>query len=138
MSIADMIFGAAIENETFSCAPTLDTLLSSTATPAKPRIRYGSEEYYRWIGKAKASCVKAAAFIKALVKEKEPEQQNVCPCCHGSGEYVGASYRTRCARCKGKGYMTRADENAYRTWSHARDTGLPWVRGDFGAAFNLA
>lgn len=135
MSIADLIFGAAIENENFVSEPTLEGLLSAPAK-AKPRIRYGSEEYYRWIGKVKDSCVKAAAFIKALVKE--PEQQNTCPCCRGSGEYVGASYRTRCARCKGKGYMAQADENAYRTWSHARDQGLPKTRTDLGAAFNIA
>lgn len=135
MNMADLIFNATIENETFVSEPTLEGLLNA-ATRAKPRIRYGSEEYYRWIGKVKDSCVKAAAFIKALVKE--PEQQTACPCCHGSGEYVGASYRTRCARCKGKGYMTQADENAYRTWSRARDTGLPKVRADMGAAFNLA
>lgn len=135
MSIADLIFGAAIENETFVSEPTLEGLLSAPAK-AKPRIRYGTDAYYQWIGKAKASCVKAAAFIKALVKE--PEQQTACPCCQGSGEYIGAGYRTRCARCKGKGYMTQADENAYRTWSHARDTGLPKVCDDFGAAFNIA
>ena len=134
MSIADLIMGADIDNEAFASGPTVASLFAP-ATP-KQRIRYGSEEYYRWIGKVKDSCVKAAAFIKALVKE--PEQQNACPCCRGSGEYVGASYRTRCARCKGKGYMTQADENAYRTWTHARDQGLPKTRTDLGAAFNLA
>lgn len=135
MSVFDILLDYSIENETFVSEPTLEGLLSAPAK-AKPRIRYGSEEYYRWIGKAKASCVKAAAFIKALVKE--PERQNTCPCCQGSGEYIGAGYRTRCARCKGKGYMTQADENAYRTWSHARDQGLPKTRTDLGAAFNLA
>ena len=135
MNMADMIFGADIDDAPHHQALTLDDLMAAPAKP-KQRIRYGSEEYYRWIGKVKDSCVKAAAFIKALVKE--PEQQTACPCCHGRGEYIGASYRTRCARCKGKGYMTRADENAYRTWSHARDQGLPKVRTDLGAAFNLA
>ena len=135
MNMADMIFGADIDDAPHNRALTLDDLMAAPAKP-KQRIRYGSEEYYRWIGKVKDSCVKAAAFIKALVKE--PEQQTACPCCHGSGEYIGASYRTRCARCKGKGYMTQADENAYRTWSHARDQGLPKVRTDLGAAFNLA
>ena len=135
MNMADMIFGADIDDAPHHQTLTLDDLLGAHAKP-KQRIRYGSEEYYRWIGKVKDSCVKAAAFIKALVKE--PEQQTACPCCHGSGEYIGASYRTRCARCKGKGYMTQADENAYRTWSHARDQRLPKVRTDMGAAFNLA
>lgn len=135
MNMADMIFGADIDDTPHHQTLTLGDLLGAPAKP-KQRIRYGSEDYYRWIGKVKDSCVKAAAFIKALVKE--PEQQTACPCCHGSGEYIGASYRTRCARCKGKGYMTQADENAYRTWSHARDQGLPKVRTDLGAAFNLA
>ena len=135
MNMADMIFGADIDDAPHHQTLTLGDLLAAPAKP-KQRIRYGSEEYYRWIGKAKDSCVKAAAFIKALVKE--PEQQNTCPCCRGSGEYVGASYRTRCARCKGKGYMTQADENAYRTWTHARDQGLPKTRTDLGAAFNIA
>lgn len=135
MNMADMIFGANIDDAPHHQTLTMGDLLGAPAKP-KQRIRYGSEDYYRWIGKVKDSCVKAAAFIKALVKE--PEQQTACPCCRGSGEYVGASYRTRCARCKGKGYMTRADENAYRTWSHARDQGLPKVRADLGAAFNMA
>lgn len=135
MSEFDALLDDSIENEVYAVDPTLADLLTAPATP-KQRIRYGSEEYYRWIGKVKDSCVKAAAFIKALVKE--PEQQNACPCCRGSGEYVGASYRTRCARCKGKGYMTQADENAYRTWTHARDQGLPKTRTDLGAAFNIA
>lgn len=132
MSISSMFDLDLVEDEEFATPTTFSSRLSKP----KPRIRYGSEEYYRWIGRAKDSCVKAAAFIKALVKE--PEHQNTCPCCHGSGEYVGASYRTRCARCKGKGYMTQADENAYRTWAHARAQGLPKVRDDLGAAFNVA
>lgn len=133
MNMADMIFGADIDDAPHHQTLTLGDLLGAPAKP-KQRIRYGSKDYYRWIGKV--SCVKAAAFIKAMVKE--PAKQTACPCCHGSGEYIGASYRTRCARCKGKGYMTQADENAYRTWSHARDQGLPKVRTDLGAAFNLA
>lgn len=135
MAISDLFASLTIEADEYEQELTLADLKAAPATP-KQRIRYGSEEYYRWIGKVKDSCVKAAAFIKALVKE--PGQETACPCCQGSGEYIGAGYRTRCARCKGKGYMTQADENAYRTWSHARDTGLPKVRDDFGAAFNIA
>ena len=101
----------------------------------KKRIRFGTKEYFDWLRPVKKTLMKATAFIKEVMAS---EKKSVCPCCHGSGEYVGASYRTRCARCKGKGYMTQADENAYRTWSHARDQGLPKVRTDLGAAFNLA
>lgn len=135
MSMADMIFGADIDDAPNHQTLTLGDLLGAPAKP-KQRIRYGSEDYYRWIGKVKDSCVKAAAFIKALVKEQE--QQTACPCCHGSGEYIGASYRTRCARCKGKGFLTSQDEKAYATWTSSRDRGLPRVRPDFGAAYNFA
>ena len=135
MNMADMIFGADIDDAPNHQTLTLGDLLGAPAKP-KQRIRYGSEDYYRWIGKVKDSCVKAAAFIKALVKE--PEQQTACPCCGGTGEYVGANYRTRCARCKGKGFLTSQDEKAYATWKSSRDRGLPRVRSDFGAAYNFA
>ena len=101
----------------------------------KKRIRFGSREYFDWLRPVKPTLVKATAFIKELVAS---EKKSDCPCCGGTGEYVGARYRTRCARCKGKGYLTQADENAYRTWAHARAQGLPKVRTDMGAAFNLA
>ena len=134
MNMADMIFGADIDDAPHHQALTLDDLLAAPAKPKK-RIRFGTKEYFDWLRPVKKTLEKATAFIKEVMAD---EKKADCPCCGGTGEYVGANYRTRCARCKGKGYMTQADENAYRTWSHARDQGLPKVRTDLGAAFNLA
>lgn len=132
MNMADMIFGADIDDAPNHQTLTLGDLLRAPAKP-KQRIRYGSKDYYRWIGKV--SCVKAAAFIKKVMAD---EKKADCPCCGGTGEYVGANYRTRCARCKGKGFLTSQDEKAYATWKSSRDRGLPRVRSDFGAAYNFA
>lgn len=140
MSISSLFNFDSIENAEIHSQKTLLDILELEATIVeqpveKKRIRFGSPEYYKWVGKVKSGCVKVASFIKSMLPS---EVQTECPCCKGSGEYVGATYRTRCARCKGKGYMTQADTNAYRTWTHARDTGLPKVREDLGASFNLA
>ena len=101
----------------------------------KKRIRFGSREYFDWLRPVKPTLVKATAFIKELMAS---EKKSDCPCCGGTGEYVGANYRTRCARCKGKGFLTSQDEKAYATWKSSRDRGLPRVRPDFGAAYNIA
>ena len=146
MDFIESLLNAKIENRSYNKPLTLDALLggqpiSAITTegdkpaPEKKRIRFGSREYFDWLRPVKPTLVKATAFIKELMAS---EKKSNCPCCGGTGEYVGASYRTRCARCKGKGYLTQADENAYRTWSHARDQRLPKVRTDMGAAFNLA
>ena len=146
MDFIESLLNAKIENRSYNKPLTLDAHLggqpiSAITTegdkpaPEKKRIRFGTKEYFDWLRPVKKTLEKATAFIKEVMAD---EKKADCPCCHGSGEYIGAGYRTRCARCKGKGYMTQADENAYRTWSHARDTGLPKVRDDFGAAFNIA
>ena len=101
----------------------------------KKRIRFGSREYFNWLRPVKPTLVKATAFIKELMTS---EKKSDCPCCGGTGEYVGANYRTRCARCKGKGFLTSQDEKAYATWASSRDRGLPRTREDFGAAYNFA
>lgn len=101
----------------------------------KKRIRFGTKEYFDWLRPVKKTLVKATAFIKEVMAS---EKKSVCPCCKGSGEYVGVSYTTRCARCKGKGFLTAQDEKAYATWQLSRDRGLPRTREDFGAAYNFA
>ena len=101
----------------------------------KKRIRYGTKEYFDWLRPVKKTLEKATAFIKEVMAD---EKKADCPCCGGTGEYVGANYRTRCARCKGKGFLTSQDEKAYATWTSSRDRGLPRVRPDFGAAYNFA
>lgn len=101
----------------------------------KKRIRFGTKEYFDWLRPVKKTLEKATAFIKEVMAD---EKKADCPCCGGTGEYVGANYRTRCARCKGKGFLTSQDEKAYATWKSSRDRGLPRVRPDFGAAYNFA
>lgn len=101
----------------------------------KKRIRFGTKEYFDWLRPVKKTLEKATAFIKEVMAD---EKKADCPCCGGTGEYVGANYRTRCARCKGKGFLTSQDEKAYATWTSSRDRGLPRVRPDFGAAYNFA
>ena len=146
MDFIESLLNAKIENRSYNKPLTLDALLggqpiSAITTegdkpaPEKKRIRFGTKEYFDWIRPVKKTLEKATAFIKEVMAD---EKKSDCPCCGGTGEYVGANYRTRCARCKGKGFLTSQDEKAYATWKSSRDRGLPRMRQDFGAAYNFA
>lgn len=127
------------EDEGFAPEPTLRDLLAAHApaakAPAKRRIVAFSQEYFAWL-KELAKPRKVVAALKKLVQEREHKE--ACPCCEGTGVYVGRSYTTRCARCKGKGFLYPADIQARKKWEDARNAGLPRVREDLGSAFNFA
>jgi len=137
MSDFDALLDDSIENEAFGeeTNPLAELLQQPVVAKAKRRIVAFSREYFAWL-KEMAKPRKAVAVLKAVLTEREAKEQ--CPCCGGTGEYVGAAYTTRCARCKGKGYLFPADIMAHRKWEDARAAGLPRVRDDFGAAFNFA
>jgi hypothetical protein len=102
---------------------------------SKTRIRAYSKAYYAWVKRGEGG-KQATSAIKQLVAKKKAATTD-CQSCDGSGVYIGETYSTRCARCKGKGHMTLTDHRTYSTWTEARSRGLPHTCDDMGASHNL-
>ncbi|MBM7454480.1 cytochrome c5 [Oceanisphaera litoralis] len=143
MNIESLFSAMSVDNSAYEEA-TFDNLLSGLRSqsmaaehkPAapKPRIRAYSPEYWEWLGVAQPV---PAVEPEPAVEQIVPAIDTVCSCCKGTGVYVGRTYQTRCARCKGDGILQPGHIKAFATWQSARAAGMPRVVDNFGAQFNL-
>jgi len=54
-------------------------------------------------------CVRADENFSVVIEDPKSVVVEVCPKCHGSGEYVGPYSRGVCYDCSGRGSMTLRD-----------------------------